>query len=120
MDRDEEDIRLRPARNADGPAVQAIVFSVLEEYGLTPDPEVVDADLRSLESSYQDRGGAFEVLEAPGGRIVGCVGLLPVDAATCELRKMYLLPGVRGRGLGRRQHMSKRCNQAYRLELGDR
>lgn len=96
------DMRLRPATNADGPAIQALVFSVLREYGLTADPDGTDADLRDIESSYTQRGGAFDVLEGPDGRIVGCVGLFPVDTVTCELRKMYLLRSARGSGLGRR------------------
>ena len=155
----EQNPQLRAATNADASAVQSLVFSVLTEYGLIPDPEGTDVDLCDLESSYRGRGGAFGVLEAAGGRILGCVGLLPLDQGTCELRKMYLLPEARGRGLGRRlleaslrkakemgfhrvvlesatvlkeaislyerygfkpytpEHMSKRCNRAYSLDL---
>jgi len=97
-----EDIRLRPATNADGPAIQRLVFAVLGEYGLSPDPAGTDADLRDIESYYQRRGGAFDVLERMDGGILGCVGLAPIDTTTCELRKMYLAPGARRRGLGRR------------------
>jgi len=156
------DLRLRCAENGDGSAIEGLVFAVLEEYGLTPDPEGIDADLRDIESSYRRRGGAFQVLEEPSGRILGCVGLLPIDRATCELRKMYLAREARGRGLGRRllesalaqakdlgfqrvtletasvlvqaialykangfvryapEHMSKRCNEAYFLDLSRR
>ena len=81
--------------------MSSLVFSVLREYGLSPDPEGTDADLRDLEGHYAARGGSFDVLVDPAGEILGCVGLLPVDATTCELRKMYLTPDVRGRGLGR-------------------
>ncbi|MBI2963220.1 MAG: GNAT family N-acetyltransferase [Deltaproteobacteria bacterium] len=153
------DVRLRPAVNADARAVRALVFAVLEEYGLAADPGGTDADLDDIEATYRARGGSFHVLEEPGGRIVGCVGLFAVDAETCELRKMYLEPHARGLGLGRRlldaaladaktlgfrrvvletatvlteaialytrhgfeaytpEHLSKRCNLAYALEL---
>jgi putative acetyltransferase len=96
------DLRLRSAENRDGAAIRRLVFKVLEEYGLAPDPAGTDADLRDVEAAYRERGGAFEVLEEPGGRIVGCVGLFAIDRATCELRKMYLAREMRGRGLGRR------------------
>jgi len=149
--------RLRPAQAGDGPAVRALVNSVLSEFNLAPDPAHTDTDLAGLPASYA--GGCFDVLEDAAGRIVGCVGLYRLDARTCELRKMYLLPAWRGQGLGQRlldhalacarrlgfrtvvletatvleravamyqrrgfrpyqpDHMSRRCNQAWRLEL---
>ncbi len=97
-----EELKVRPATNADAGAVADLVFSVLHEYGLAPDPDNTDADLRDVEGNYVARGGAFDVLEADDGRIVGSVGLYPIDATTCELRKMYLRPAERGRGLGKR------------------
>jgi putative acetyltransferase len=157
MDRS-RNARLRAATNEDGPAVEALVFAVLQEYGLAPDPGGIDTDLRDIEGAYGRGGGAFDVLEEDG-RLIGCVGVFPADAATCELRKMYLAPGARGRGLGRRllesalaharargfrrvvletasvlveaialyerygftpyaaDHLSKRCDQAYVLDL---
>jgi putative acetyltransferase len=58
--------------------------------------------LNDLESSYTARGGLFDVLEAPDGRIVGSVALYPLEPGVCELRKMYLARSARGRGEGRR------------------
>ncbi len=92
---------LRPATNADGEAVQSLIFSVLEEYGLEPDPAVTDRDLFDLEGTYFQQGGYFGVVEDGDGIIVATVGLLKVDPQTCELRKMYALPSARGQGLGR-------------------
>ena len=92
---------LRPATNRDGDAVTQLVFSVLAEYGLRPDPSATDADLADIEAHYQAHGGAFDVLE-DAGQIIGSVGLHRIDEQTCELRKMYLYRNARGRGLGRR------------------
>jgi putative acetyltransferase len=91
---------LRPATNADCSEVQALIFSVLEEYGLKPDPADTDLDLYDLEAAYRQRGGYFGVVEI-NGIIVATLGLLKLDAHACELRKMYTLPTVRGQGLGR-------------------
>lgn len=93
---------LRPATNADVPAVRELVFSILREFGLKPDPACTDADLADIEASYFGEGGRFDVLVDSAGAIVGSVGLHRIDSATVELRKMYLRPELRGQGLGKR------------------
>ena len=93
--------RLRRATNADCKPVRTLVFTVLGEYGLKPDPDGTDADLNDIERSYVARGGTFCVLEEEDGLLVGAYGLYPVEGRTCELRKMYLRRTHRGRGLGR-------------------
>lgn len=93
---------LRCIRPEDREAVRALVFETLREFGFPPDPAGEDADLDDPAMSYLARGGAFEVLLDGGGRLIGCFGLYPVDAERVELRKMYLRPEARGRGLGRR------------------
>lgn len=98
---DSPDIFVRSASNGDCEAVQELVFSVLREYGLVPDIGGTDVDLTNLEEFYIKRGGIFEVFVAADERIVGTVGLYPIDDETIELRKMYLRPEVRGKGLGR-------------------
>jgi putative acetyltransferase len=93
-------MEFRTATNKDGDAVRALVRQVLEEYGLPPDPGKTDACLDDIEANYLGRGGIFEVI-VEGGRILGCYGLYPLSPDTCELRKMYFLPELRGRGVGR-------------------
>lgn len=90
--------RLRPGRNADGPAIVALVHGVLREYGLEPEPAGVDGDLPRVEEFYAS--GDFVVVE-DGSGIVGTAGLLPLADGEVELRKMYLAPSARGHGLGR-------------------
>jgi putative acetyltransferase len=93
--------RLRPANNKDRRKVTEMVFGVLKEYNLKPDPAATDADIKDIEQSYFERGGTFYVLEEKDGSIIGAYGLYPIDKATCELRKMYLHRSYRGRGLGK-------------------
>jgi putative acetyltransferase len=92
----------RPARSADSAAVRAVVQSVLREYGLEFDAGDTDADLEDVEACYNRRGGVFHVVESPSGLIVGCGGLFSIATDTVELRKMYLQPEARGRGLGKK------------------
>jgi putative acetyltransferase len=92
----------RSACSKDSAAVRAIVASVLREYGLEFDVAGTDADLANLEANFERRGGVFYVVESQAGDIVGCCGLFPIDPDTAELRKMYLLLEVRGKGLGKK------------------
>lgn len=96
------DFELRDARPGDERAVQGIVAAVLAEYGLAPGSADTDADIADLRRNYQDRGGVFRIVTDGTGTICGCGGLFPLGAEEMELRKMYLLPAARGRGLGRR------------------
>ena len=153
------ELRFRDALPGDEPAIRAVVWSVLAEYGLTPDPGGTDSDLDDVERSYAKRGGTFRVLVSETGEVVGCGGLYPLDATEAEIRKMYFRPDARGRGHGRallrdlldharrsafrrvvletasvlreaialyrkfgfvpitREHLARRCDQAFALDL---
>jgi putative acetyltransferase len=93
--------RLKLANNNDCEKIANLVYDVLKEYNLKPDPDATDADLKDIEQSYFERGGTFYVLEERDGSIAGAYGLYPIDSQTCELRKMYLHNSHRGRGLGK-------------------
>jgi len=93
--------RLRPANNKDCDNIADLVYGILREYDLKPDPACTDADIKDIESSYFGRGGRFFVLETEDGSIIGAYGLYPVEEHTCELRKMYLHKAHRGKGLGK-------------------
>ncbi|SRR5216683_1241252 len=95
-------LKFRSATNDDRERVEELVFGVLAEFDLQPDPEATDADLRDIEANYLNRGGVFDVIEHEDGKLVGTFGLYPLDENTCELRKMYLIPSARGQGLGKR------------------
>ncbi len=94
-------MNIRPATNADAEAIKTVVFSVLREYGLSPDSGSTDKDLDAIEETYFQRGGYLGVV-LENDRIVACVGLHRETADTCELRKMYCLPSSRGKGLGKK------------------
>lgn len=93
---------IRSATNSDEDAITALVFDVLHDYGLDPDPSTTDADLNNIEGHYISSGGCFDVLEDSSGNIIGSVGLYPIENGVCELRKMYVHPGHRGKGLGKK------------------
>lgn len=80
-------------------AAQQVIFAVLREYNFTPDLEKADADLVNLESYYQD--GYFGLIVNDLDKPVGAFGLHPLKGQVCKIRKMYLLPEARGKGLGK-------------------
>lgn len=96
-----DDFQLRPATQNDTHVIVALVYQVLKEYGLEPAPDTTDRDLYHVEAHYLNNRGDFAVVESEGA-IVATVGVAKVDEHTCELRKMYSLKRVRGRGLGKR------------------
>jgi putative acetyltransferase len=93
---------IRGAAPSDAAAVREIVRGVLDEYGLPPDPGGIDRDLEDLDAFYFSRGGSFLVAVDDDAHVVGSCGVVPIDGATWELRKMYLRADARGQGLGKR------------------
>jgi putative acetyltransferase len=98
---DFSNLNIRSANNNDQGRIIALVFNVLREHGLSPDPETTDFDLDDIQTNYFQRGGLFEVIEDHDANLLGSVGIYPIDEATCELRKMYFIKQARGHGLGK-------------------
>ncbi|MGB0721643.1 MAG: GNAT family N-acetyltransferase [Gammaproteobacteria bacterium] len=92
---------LRDYRPGDESAVLALVEAALTPYALPMKLQSTDRDVQDIKAHYDDRGGLFRILEDKG-RVVGSYGLFPLENGDCELRKMYLLPEYKGRGLGKR------------------
>lgn len=96
---------LRPIQAADNPQVAHIIRSVMTEYGAVGQGySIEDPEVDHMFEAYDNERSHFLVLEAAGGRLVGCGGIAPLrggDAGTCELKKMYFLPEARGQGMGR-------------------
>jgi putative acetyltransferase len=89
----------------DNAAIAQIIRSTLLEYGAArPGTVYYDESTDRLSEVFGIAGSAYYIAEQDGG-IVGGAGIYPtenLDADTCELVKMYLLPSARGTGLGRR------------------
>jgi len=109
-----QEVVIRTASNRDAEEVKRLVFSVMEEFGLSPDPGGLDADLDDIEANYLRPGGLFEVVETTEGTIIGTAGLMIRGNGVAELRKMYLRRDYRGRGIGRTllEHMLTHARKA--------
>jgi GNAT superfamily N-acetyltransferase len=68
-----------------------------EAYIVTSLQEEIDR----IENYYRDRNGGFWVA-VDGGKLVGMFGLEPSSEVAMELRRMYVEPDARRRGIARR------------------
>lgn len=95
---------IRPIEARDDAAVAAIIRHVMPEFGASGAGFAInDPEVGAMSSAYAVPRRAYFVVEAEGA-VLGGGGIAPLDngpAEICELRKMYFLPALRGRGAGR-------------------
>lgn len=96
---------VRDWQPTDREAAANVVRTVLTEYGLGWEGTCggsADKDAVEVETHYWETGGEFWVVES-AGEVVGTAAYCPTDRSEngAEIRKMFLLPMVRGQGLGR-------------------
>lgn len=78
--------------------VREVVLEVLLEHGFEYD-RLKDADLNDINAYYFSKGGTFFV-GVDEGRVVGTAGVRKLDGNLCEIRRIYLKKGYRGKGNG--------------------
>lgn len=107
---------LRLIAKYDIEVVAKIIRTVMTEFqAVGCGYSINDSEVDDMFTAYLPAGSAFYVVEA-GGRILGCGGYAPLtggDNETCELRKMYFLPELRGTGMGTK--MLRLCLDEARL-----
>ena len=98
---------LRPLMPEDQAAIAQVIRQVSAEHGLRADKGygVADPALDRLYPNFQGEGRAYWVITDAQGQVMGGGGIAPLQNANdeiCELQKMYFLPELRGKGLGKR------------------
>ncbi|MCA1714215.1 MAG: GNAT family N-acetyltransferase [Gammaproteobacteria bacterium] len=100
---DTEAFRIRPIQARDDAAIAAIIRTVMPEFGASGSGFAInDPEVNWMQRAYAMPRSAYFVAER-AGVVQGGGGVAPLhggDADTCELRKMYFLPALRGLGAG--------------------
>lgn len=108
-------VAIRAIEPRDDAAIAAIIRAVMPEFGADgPGFAIHDTEVGAMSAAYARPRRAYFVVEL-AGTVLGGGGIAPLDAGdddTCELRKMYFLPELRGRGAGRA--LMARCLDAAR------
>ncbi len=97
-----QDFLIRDWETGDRLATAEIISSVLSQYNLSWEPAGADKDVLQVEEYYLAKGGEFWVIERQN-QLLGTGAYYPVARGekAVEIRKMYLLPVIRGIGLGK-------------------
>jgi len=94
---------IRSIEYQDDPAIATIIRTVMPEFGAVGDGFAInDPEVDWMSRAYSTPQSAYFVVEQQGV-IKGGGGVAPLaggDGKTCELRKMYFLPELRGQGAG--------------------
>jgi GNAT superfamily N-acetyltransferase len=89
---------------APGPDLDAVRDLLLEYTGALN----FDLCFQDFESEFEGLPGAYAptagtlLLARVDGAVAGCVGVRPLDAGRCEMKRLYLREPFRGGGRGRR------------------
>ncbi len=106
---------IRPIEARDDTAMAAIIRAVMPEFGATGCGFAInDPEVDWMHRAYAAPRSAYFVVERDGV-VQGGGGVAPLEGGggdTCELRKMYFLPALRGLGAG--GALMARCLDAAR------
>lgn len=96
--------RIRPITTQDDTHIAGVIRSVMPEFGADgPGFAIHDDEVNTMSTAYAIPRAAYFVVEL-NGTVQGGGGIAPLlggDGDTCELRKMYFLPSLRGMGAGK-------------------
>jgi ribosomal protein S18 acetylase RimI-like enzyme len=108
-----DELLIRPALAVDIPHVREMLQEYVSWVGLDLAFQEIEAELDGLPGGYvAPRGALFVAVE--GDRYLAMIGLRPIDRTIAEMKRLYVRPEARGRGLARRL-IARLCEEARRL-----
>jgi len=108
---------IRPARPADIPDVRRMLKEYVDWIGLDLTFQEIESELAGLPGEYMPPRGALFVAD-DHGQLLGMIGLRPFDEAISEMKRLYVRPDARGRGLAR-QLIAVVLDEARRLRYSE-
>lgn len=95
-----EDIKIVQFIDEHASAVKELVVTIHEEFGFSYDRKL-DYDLDNIKEEYIQSGGGFWVA-LHNRKIIGCIAIKKNESRVAELKRMYLYPEYRKKGIGQR------------------
>lgn len=106
-------LQIRRVVPADIPHVREMLQEYVEWIGLDLAFQEIGAELDGLPGEYAPpRGALFVAID--GRRYLGMIALRPIDGPVGEMKRLYVRPDARGRGLARKL-ITTLCDEAKRL-----
>lgn len=94
-------VEIRDATSPDDvAAVRALIVEYQASLGVDLEFQHFSDELVHLSAVYGPPGGLL-LLARVDGAPVGCIGVRRLDDHACEMKRLYVAPAGRGRGLGR-------------------
>ncbi|WP_369805062.1 GNAT family N-acetyltransferase [Pseudonocardia sp. MH-G8] len=101
---DRSNTQIEPAA-PDSPAAEAILRAYTADiagryHGRPATQEEIDAALRAAPSDDLAPPKGIFLVARTGGRIIGCAGLRVLQGDVGEVKRVFVIPAARGRGIG--------------------
>ena len=97
-----EDYQIRRAAPADHAGVTRELAEYFAFLGEDVDASGLDHDVADWQGEYDGAAGVMLIVVDPAGEVVGTAGVRRLAPGVAELKRMWLRPACRGRGLADR------------------
>ena len=94
-------ISIAQAKNEDMPTVKTLFSEYADSLPFDLSFQNFNSELAKLPGEYSPPHGCI-LIAREGSEIVGCVALRRLDEEVCEMKRLYVQPAVRGRGIGKK------------------
>lgn len=91
---------IRPAQTDDIPEVRAMLREYVAWIGLDLAFQEIDDEIADLPGDYDEPTGALLVAEE-NHHLIGMIALRPLSGSTCEMKRLWVRPEGRGRGVAK-------------------
>lgn len=119
--REQSAFEIRKIQSKDNTQIARVIRAVMSEFdAIGQGYSEADSEVDDIAGNYRNKQSCYYVIEQ-ADKIVGGGGLAPLaggSPSTCELRKMFFLPKVRGIGLGRKL-LEMLVNEARKRNYAD-
>lgn len=93
-------LKIFPADTAHIPQARELFLEYAQSLGFSLCFQSFDKELATLPGHYAPPNGRLLLAECDG-QLAGCVALHRLEDGICEMKRLYLRPQFRGKGLGR-------------------